>query len=154
MNEGDTIIKTVDKQGTEAVSVVKAVDYEDEYASCSVKKEEIGMYRDLDFVVLTNGSTASAAELFTAALRDYDLCDIVGTTTYGKGSVQSIFPLKNGLQGAVKLTTRMYYPPCNVSYDGKGITPDVIVELNDGVNIYDTDNSKDNQLVEAIKYIK
>lgn len=156
LNEGDTIIKTVDKQGVEEISVVKAVEYTDDYASCGVKKEEIGMYRDLDFVVLTNGSTASAAELFTAALRDYGLCDIVGTTTYGKGSVQSIFPLKYGLQGAVKLTTRMYYPPCGISYEGIGIEPSEngFVELNDGVNIYDTDNSKDNQLVEAIKHIK
>ena len=154
LNEGDTIIKTVDKKGTEEISTVKAVEYEDDYAPCSVKKEEIGMYRDLDFVVLTNGSTASAAELFTAALRDYDLCDIVGTTTFGKGSVQSIYPIKYGLGGAVKLTTRMYYPPCNESYEGIGIVPDVTVELNDGVNVYDTDNSKDNQLVEAIKYIK
>jgi carboxyl-terminal processing protease len=156
LNEGDTIIKTVDKQGTEEVSVVKAVEYDGDYASCSVKKEEIGMYRDLNFVVLTNGNTASAAELFTAALRDYGLCDIVGTTTYGKGSVQSIFPIKYGLDGAVKLTTRMYYPPCGVSYEGIGIepSPNCLVELNDGVNIYDTDNSKDNQLVEAIKHIK
>ena len=156
LNEGDTIIKTVDKQGTEEISVVKAVEYDDDYASCSVKKEEIGMYRDLDFVVLTNGNTASAAELFTAALRDYGLCDIVGTTTYGKGSVQSILPIKYGLDGAVKLTTRMYYPPCGVSYEGIGIepSPNCFVELNDGVNIYDTDNSKDNQLVEAIKHIK
>ncbi len=154
LNEGDTIIKTVDKQGIEEISVVKAIEYDGDYASCSIKKEEIGMYRDLDFVVLTNGNTASAAELFTAALRDYDLCEIVGTTTYGKGSVQSIFPLKYGMDGAVKLTTRMYYPPCNISYDGIGIVPDVLVELNDGVNIYDTDNSKDNQLVEAIKHIK
>ncbi|MBE6549373.1 MAG: hypothetical protein E7670_02990 [Ruminococcaceae bacterium] len=154
LNEGDTIIKTVDKQKNEEISIVKAVEHEGDYASCSVKKEEIGMYRELDFVVLTNGSTASAAELFTAALRDYDLCDIVGTTTYGKGSVQSICPLKKGLQGAVRLTTKMYYPPCGVSYDGEGIVPDIIVELNDGVNIYDTDNSKDNQLIEAIKHIK
>lgn len=156
LNEGDTIIKTVDKSGTEEISVVKPVEYDGDYASCSVKKEEIGMYRELDFVVLTNGSTASAAELFTAALRDYNLCKIVGTTTYGKGSVQSIYPIKQGLSGAVKLTTRMYYPPCNVSYDGIGIEPseNCYVELNEGVNIYDTDNSKDNQLVEAIKHIK
>ena len=154
LNEGDTIIKTVDKNNVEEVSVVKAVEYDDEYAGCSVKKEEIGMYRDLDFVVLTNGSTASAAEIFTAALRDYDLCDIVGTTTYGKGCVQTTFSIGGGDRGVVKLTTEVYYPPCNVSYDGIGITPDVIIELDPGVNIYDTDNSKDNQLVEAIKHIK
>ncbi len=158
LNEGDTIIKTVDKSGTEEISKVKAVEYNDEYAPCSVKKEEIGMYHDLDFVVLANGSTASAAELFTAALRDYDLCSIVGTTTYGKGSMQSIIPLQYGLKGAVKLTTRMYYPPCGESYEGIGIepSPNCVVELSEEAqtyNIYDIPDEKDNQLVEAIKHI-
>ena len=159
LNEGDTIIKTVDKSGTEEISKVKAVEYTDEYAPCSVKREEIGMYHDLDFVVLANGSTASAAELFTAALRDYELCSIVGTTTYGKGSMQSIIPLQYGLKGAVKLTTRMYYPPCGVSYEGIGIapSPNCMVELSEeaqSYNIYDIPDEKDNQLVEAIKHIK
>lgn len=157
LNEGDTIIKMVDKNGTEAVSTVKPVTYDGDYASCNVSAEDIGIFRNLNFVVLCNGNTASAAELFTAALRDYDLGTIVGTTTYGKGSVQSIIALRGGLSGAVKLTTRMYYPPCNVSYEGIGIAPDVTVELSEEAqkyNVYDLPDSIDNQLTEAVKHFK
>ena len=155
LNEGDTIIKTKDKSGAEEVSVVKAVEYSGNYAPCSVTQEQIGMYRDLNFVVLCNGNTASAAELFTAALRDNGLGTIVGTTTYGKGSMQSTIPLQSG--AAIKLTTRMYYPPSGVSYEGIGITPHVIVELSEEAedyNIYDLPHEIDNQLVEAIKHFK
>ena len=108
--------------------------------------------------VLTNGNTASAAELFTATMRDYDLATIVGETTYGKGSMQSIYPLAYfGYDGAVKLTTRHYFPPCGIGYDGIGITPDVEISLSEEAamtNIYKLAEADDSQLQTAILKLK
>ncbi len=89
-----------------------------------VKKEDIGKYRGYKYVLLVNGNTASAAEIMTAAFRDYALGTVVGTRTFGKGIVQTTYDL--GDIGAVKFTTSLYYPPCGVCYHGEGILPDVI----------------------------
>ncbi len=155
LNEGDVIIRTSDRDGTEEISRVAVVTHKDDYAGCSVSKSDIGKYRDLDAVVLCNGNTASAAELFTATFRDYGLAPIVGTTTFGKGSMQSILPLTMfGCPGALKLTTKMYYPPVGDSYEGTGIVPDVVIEQNEAaanINIYEIADADDNQLVEALK---
>jgi len=100
--------------------------------------------------VLVNGSTASAAELFTSALRDYDKATIVGTTTYGKGCMQTTVPLSDG--GGVSITYRMYSPPFSDNYHGVGIVPDVIVELDEALankNIYKITDWEDNQLAAA-----
>ena len=85
--------------------------------------------------VLVNSKTASAAELFTAALRDYATPEfesaldvtVVGTTTYGKGTVQTTYSL--GADNALKMTVARYSPPSNVNYDGVGIQPGTVVEL-------------------------
>lgn len=82
-----------------------------------------------EMAVLCNGNTASAAELFTAALRDYELAEIVGETTFGKGTMQSTRPLSDG--SALKLSIAFYNPPSNVSYDKIGIKPDFEVKLNE-----------------------
>ncbi len=79
-----------------------------------------------EFVVLCDGATASAAELFTAALRDYDLAKIVGINTFGKGTMQTTRMLEDG--SAIKISTAYYNPPSNVSYDGIGIKPDFEIE--------------------------
>lgn len=78
---------------------------------------------NLPMAVLINGNTASAAELFTAALRDYDLAVTVGENSYGKGVAQVTYSLSDGT--ALKLTTSFYNPPCGENYDGKGIAPDI-----------------------------
>lgn len=78
-------------------------------------------------VVLCNKASASAAELFTAALRDYDMATIVGETTFGKGSMQTTKLLPDG--SAIKMTTALYSPPFSDNYDGVGIVPDVEVKL-------------------------
>ncbi len=79
-----------------------------------------------EFVVLCDGNTASAAELFTAALRDYKLAKIIGKTTFGKGTMQTTKMLPDG--SAIKISTAFYNPPSNVSYDGIGIKPDYEIE--------------------------
>ena len=104
--------------------------------------------------VLCNGSTASAAELFTSALMDYDKAVSVGNVTYGKGSMQSTIPLTDG--SGVKLTTKMYFPPFSEGYDGIGITPDIEIdmdELLENVNIYKISDAQDTQLQRAIQYL-
>ena len=80
-----------------------------------------------EMVVLCNGDTASAAELFTAALRDYNLAKLVGQTTFGKGTMQTTRLLSDG--SALKLSVAFYNPPSNVSYDKTGIKPDYEVSL-------------------------
>jgi carboxyl-terminal processing protease len=76
--------------------------------------------------VLINENSASAAEILAAALRDNQRATLIGETSFGKGSVQSLIPLGNG-NTALKLTTARYYTPLGQSIDGKGITPDVSI---------------------------
>ncbi|MBI1395490.1 MAG: PDZ domain-containing protein [Betaproteobacteria bacterium] len=77
-------------------------------------------------VVLVNGGSASASEIVSGALQDHKRAVIMGTQTFGKGSVQTILPLGNGT--AIKLTTARYFTPAGRSIQAKGITPDIVVE--------------------------
>ncbi len=106
---------------------------------------------NIPMAVVVNESTASAAELFTSAVRDYDKAVIVGTTTYGKGCMQSTVQLSD--KSAVSITYRMYSPPFSDNYHGVGIIPDVEVELDEaleGKNIYKITDEEDNQLAAAV----
>lgn len=82
---------------------------------------------DLPMCVLVNGNTASAAELFTAALKDYKKATVVGTTTYGKGTMQTMMQLSDG--SALSISTQMYDPPYSENYEGTGVLPDVEIDL-------------------------
>jgi carboxyl-terminal processing protease len=75
--------------------------------------------------VLVNGGSASASEIVAGALKDHARAKLVGQTTYGKGTVQSVIPLEQG--GALKLTTSRYYTPSGVTIHQRGITPDIVV---------------------------
>ena len=77
-------------------------------------------------VVLVNGGSASASEIVAGALQDHRRAVIMGTQTFGKGSVQTILPLGNST--AIKLTTARYFTPNGRSIQAKGITPDIVVE--------------------------
>lgn len=77
-------------------------------------------------VVLVNGGSASASEIVAGALQDHKRAVIMGTQTFGKGSVQTILPLGNNT--AIKLTTARYYTPGGRSIQAKGIEPDILVE--------------------------
>ncbi|MBV8639716.1 MAG: S41 family peptidase [Candidatus Eremiobacteraeota bacterium] len=100
-------------------------------------------------VVLVNGHTASASEITSGAIQDSGVGTIMGTKTFGKGVVQTIFPLGDG--SAVKITTARYLTPHNRDINHLGITPDVVVEENAKPRFGDP--TKDTQLQRAVQYI-
>ena len=83
--------------------------------------------RGLPVVVLINSGSASASEIVAGALKDHKRAILLGTRTFGKGSVQSVIPVSN--TAAIRLTTARYYTPSGESIQGKGITPDIEVAL-------------------------
>ncbi|MDA8090262.1 MAG: S41 family peptidase [Nitrospiraceae bacterium] len=84
-------------------------------------------YDHMQMIVLVNEGSASASEIVSGALKDWKRAVILGTQTFGKGSVQTVIPLTDG--SALRLTTAMYYTPSGVSIQNIGITPDVVVKL-------------------------
>ena len=85
----------------------------------------VNLSHDKPLVVLINGGSASASEIVSGALQDLKRATLIGTRSFGKGSVQTIMPL--GEEGALKLTTARYYTPSGRSIQAKGIEPDVMV---------------------------
>ena len=100
-------------------------------------------------IVLINYGSASASEIVAGALKDHKRAIILGESSYGKGSVQSIIPLKN--KGAIRLTISKYYLPSGKSISGKGVTPDIVVE--ESSDLFRIDSSTDNQLDFALKLL-
>jgi len=126
-----TIVYTVDRDGNRE-------DYE-----CDGKNEI-----QIPVVVLVNGYSASASEILSGALKDYDKATLIGTTTYGKGVVQRIFNFTDGT--AIKLTISNYYTPNGNDINGVGIEPDEVLELD--AEAYAEDGT-DNQLDRAIEVL-
>ncbi len=112
-------------------------------------------YWDIPMVVLVNGSSASASELFAAAVQDYDRATVVGTTTYGKGIVQTLITFASDGAG-MQYTTASYYSPNGRSIHGTGVEPDVVVELDEDsvISTTDPDPETDNQLAVAIEELQ
>lgn len=114
----------------------------DEYTSDEEHKIEVPL------VVLINGNSASASEIFAGAVKDYGIGTLIGTTTFGKGIVQQMIALGDG--SAVKLTISKYYTPSGVCIHGSGIEPDIELEFD--AEKYLEDES-DNQLQKAIEVL-
>lgn len=110
-------------------------------------------YLNMPIAVLTSENTASAAEIFAGAIRDYEYGTLIGTTTYGKGIVQTTIPLSDG--SAVKITMASYYTPKGECIHKKGIAPDVELEYQFmGEEKEKYDESLDNQILKAQEILK
>ena len=135
--EGVTIVSTKDKNGT-VLSEFKAED---------------GKETDIPMVVLINGNSASASEIFSGAMKDTGKAKLVGTTTFGKGIVQSVIPLEDG--SAIKLTVAKYFTPNGNDIHEIGVAPDYVVELKDGkTTAVNLDRKEDTQLDKGVEVLK
>ena len=112
-------------------------------------------YWDVPMVVLVNGMSASASELFTAAMQDYDRATVVGTRTFGKGIVQTLITFSEDGAG-MQLTTASYFSPKGRSIHQTGVEPDVTVELSEDsiLSGISPDPERDNQLAIALQELQ
>ncbi len=127
----------------------------DKYGNSEVHKPDKKEYLGLPVVVLVNEETASAAEILSGAIRDYKTGTLIGTKTFGKGIVQTIYQLDSG--AGVKLTTAKYLTPNKSDINLKGIEPDVKVELGKGQTVAQPPEDTgdfDNQLKKAIEVLR
>lgn len=143
-------------------AVVEMLDYilpkgmivytEDKYGNREEFRGTDADVLNLPMSVLINGNSASAAEIFAAAMQDYEAATLVGTTSFGKGIVQSILPLTDGT--AVKITISRYFTPKGVCIHGEGVTPDIEEELKEELTqMVVIPHDQDNQLQTAIKAV-
>ena len=138
VDSGKVLLITEDKNGNR-------------YTQSSKNSKEI----DMPVVVLVNEYTASASEILTGILKDYKLATIVGTTTYGKGVIQEVYPdvLGKDIGGALKVTVSEYFTPNGNKINKVGIEPDEKVELDDSEST-DITKDTDTQLQKAIEILK
>ena len=133
LEKGAVIMTTVDKDGNSEETI-----------------SENAPIIDMPIVILTNENTASASEILVAALKEHNKATIIGTTTYGKGVIQTLYTLSDG--SGLKITTAEYYTPNNNAINEVGIEPNIEVELPDTVtNIYSVEREDDTQLRQAIE---
>ncbi len=105
--------------------------------------------RNVPLTVLVNGGSASASEIVAGALKDLKRATIIGTTTFGKGSVQTILPLSNN--SALKLTTQRYYTPNGTSIQAKGIEPDIIIDQLTVEGLTDVKRTRESELPQHLQ---
>ena len=104
---------------------------------------------DIPMVVLVNGYSASASEILAGAIQDYNKGTIIGTTTYGKGIVQTLRSLGDG--SAIKYTKSAYFTPSGKSVQGVGVEPDIVIELDEEAYRSDGEDSQFNKAVEILQ---
>ena len=144
----DSVLSVLDRIMPKDKVLIRVYDAEKNEEIHSSKDDE---QLDCPMVILINGSTASAAELFTSCLRDYEKATVVGEKSFGKGCMQFLYTLPNG--GAVSFTTRLYSPPLGENYDGVGIVPHVEATLSEEaqkINFYKLNETNDDQLKAAL----
>lgn len=134
--EGQVITTLKDKNGNEKKSISKG-----------------GIAQGIPVVLLVDGNTASAAEVLTGALRDYNIATTVGTKTFGKGVAQAPYLLKND-DGALKITIQKFYTPNGENIHKIGIKPDYEVKITEEDAMKSYERSKDPQYQKALQVIK
>lgn len=112
------------------------------------KTDKEQLFQNLPVIVLVNGGSASASEIFAGALQDYEIATIVGEKTFGKGLVQELEKFSDG--SSLKLSVAQWLTPKGRSIDQEGIEPDVIIELTQD----DYDSNRDPQLEEALRFLR
>ena len=132
-DKGSTLLIETDKKGNE-----------------KVEKSAESPIIDIPIVVLVNGNSASASEIFAGALKDYNKATIIGTKTYGKGVIQTLTKLSDG--SGLKMTTDEYCTPSRNKINKIGIEPNIMVELPDDIEELTDEN--DTQLQRAIEELK
>ena len=129
--------------GNEIVSIIGRNGYKNK-----IKAQNTQFIVNKPVIVLVDGASASASDILSGALKDYNKAKILGSKTYGKGMVQQIIPLPNGT--GLNLTIAKYLTPKGTDINKKGIEPDIKVEL----TIDDIKNNNDKQLIAAKKELK
>ena len=157
LDEGDLIVSVEYSEALKSENYsdyVRVKHYVSQYESLNVERDDIAKYKGLNCVVLVNENSASAAELFTSTFRDYGIGKIIGNRTFGKGSVQTLFPLASyGMEGGLKLTVARYFSKSHTDYHGIGIQPDIEVSLSEDAleyNFFLLPEEKDDQMLAAI----
>ena len=152
-----TIVATSDKNGRGDRSFSKGgeICFESDTGQRDPRyPKKDGHELNIPMVVLINGNSASASEVFAGAVRDYGYAKLVGTTSFGKGIVQSLVQLEDG--SAVKMTVSHYYTPGGVDLHKKGLEPDVEVEQEipeDLKGAFEIPLERDNQVLRAIEVL-
>ena len=157
------IIDLRDNPGGMMESVTEVLDYilpeglivytEDKYGNRQEVSSDAERYMDLPIAVLINGNSASCSEIFAWAIRDYDYGTLIGTTTFGKGVVQTVSPLSD--KSAIKLTTAKYFTPKGENIHGTGIEPDIELKYKyTGAKNKRFNYKKDNQIRRAVRELK
>lgn len=145
----DTVVKMIDYIVPEGL----IVDFVDKNG----KKVETYMSDENEFnaemVIITDENTASASELFTQTLRDYDKATVVGTNTFGKGTVVSTYQLKDG--GTITISTARYHTKSGYEIEGNGIKPDIEIDLTDEEKsiFYKLEPENDTQVKKALEVL-
>lgn len=142
----DTVVEIADMLLDEGMIVY----IEDKSGSRQEYFAKDGMDWELPIVVLVDGNSASASEVLSGALKDHERATLVGTTTYGKGIVQSLRSLKDG--SSLKLTVSAYYTPNGINVHGTGIEPDITEPFD--AELYYGEDQIDNQLEKAKEVLK
>lgn len=111
-------------------------------------------YWGIPLVVLINGNSASASEILAAAVQDYEMGTIMGTTSFGKGIVQLLMPFDDG--AGMQFTESSYFTPNGVCIHGEGIEPDIVIEMHEDYDpsIREVDLENDNQLAAAVEKVR
>lgn len=146
------MVSTVTKILDDILPEGTVVYTQDKYGSRQDFSSDGETFMEYPLTVLMNGNSASASEILAGAIRDFEYGTLIGTTTYGKGVVQTIFPLSDG--DAIKLTTAKYFTPKGENIHGTGIEPDVELPYEyQGDRTEGYDEMQDNQILKALEIL-